>query len=58
MNTLTPRIVVAGRGDAKEVQVTGNVKPKDAVVTTGAYLLKTELSPESIGAGCCEVEPP
>jgi len=45
-----PRLVVAGPGDAKEVQVTGDVKPNDAVVTTGAYLLKTELSPESIGA--------
>jgi cobalt-zinc-cadmium efflux system membrane fusion protein len=53
-----PRIVVAGAGDAKEVQVTGDVEPKDAIVTTGAYLLKTELSPESIGAGCCEVEAP
>ncbi len=53
-----PRIVMVGPGDAKEVQVTGDVKPKDAVVTTGAYLLKTELSPESIGAGCCDVEAP
>ena len=53
-----PRVVVAGVGDAKEVGVTGDVKPKDAVVTTGAYLLKTELSPESIGAGCCDVEAP
>lgn len=53
-----PRIVVAGPGDAKEVQVTGDVDAKEDVVTTGAYLLKTELSPESIGAGCCEVEAP
>ncbi len=53
-----PRIVVPGSGDAKEVQVRGNVKTKEAVVTTGAYLLKTELSPESIGAGCCDVEAP
>jgi cobalt-zinc-cadmium efflux system membrane fusion protein len=49
-----PRVVVAGPGDAKEVQVTGDVKPKEPVVTTGAYLLKTELSPESIGAGCAD----
>jgi cobalt-zinc-cadmium efflux system membrane fusion protein len=53
-----PRLVVAGSGDAEEVQITGDVKPKEAVVTTGAYLLKTELSPESIGAGCCDVEAP
>jgi len=25
-------------------------------VTTGAFLLKTEILKESIGAGCCEVE--
>jgi len=30
----------------------------DAVVTTGAVLLRTEIMPGSIGAGCCEVEPP
>jgi len=52
-----PRVVETGVGDAKEVQVS-EVKPDEQVVTTGAYLLKTELSPESIGAGCCEVEEP
>jgi cobalt-zinc-cadmium efflux system membrane fusion protein len=51
-----PRVVVAGHGDGKEVQVTGDVKPEDDVVTTGAFLLKTELSPESIGVGCCDVD--
>ncbi len=51
-----PRVVLVGAGGASEVQITGDVKPKDAVVTTGAYLLKTELSPESIGAGCCDGE--
>jgi cobalt-zinc-cadmium efflux system membrane fusion protein len=25
-------------------------------VTTGAFLLKTEIMKESIGAGCCAVE--
>ncbi len=29
----------------------------EAVVTTGSFLLKTEILKGSIGAGCCEVEP-
>lgn len=54
-----PREVVPGPGDdPEEIQVTGDVKPKEKVVTTGAYLLKTELSPEAIGAGCCDIEEP
>ena len=44
--------------DERLIEVRGAVQPGDAVVTEGAFLLKTELSPESIGAGCCEVEPP
>lgn len=53
-----PRTVVPGRSDGRHVQVTGDVKEGEAVVTTGAFLLRTELSRESIGAGCCEVEGP
>jgi len=40
-------------GDGR-VGIEGDVDVGDAVVTTGAFILKTELSPESIGAGCCE----
>jgi cobalt-zinc-cadmium efflux system membrane fusion protein len=29
----------------------------EQVVTTGSFLLKTELLKGSIGAGCCEIEP-
>lgn len=29
----------------------------EEVVTTGSFLLKTEILKESIGAGCCEVQP-
>lgn len=48
-----PRIVRRlGGGDT--VQVQGSVRHGDAVVTTGAILLRTEISPGSIGAGCCE----
>ncbi len=53
-----PRIVSLGRSDGELVQVRGALREGDPVVTEGAFLLKTELSPESIGAGCCEVEPP
>ncbi len=37
--------------------ISGNVKPNETVVTTGSFLLKTEVLKGSIGAGCCEVEP-
>ena len=52
-----PRVVRRyGGGDL--VQVEGGVRDGDAVVTTGAILLRTEVMPGSIGAGCCEVDPP
>jgi cobalt-zinc-cadmium efflux system membrane fusion protein len=38
--------------------IASGVRPRDMVVTTGSFLLKTETLKESIGAGCCEVEPP
>jgi cobalt-zinc-cadmium efflux system membrane fusion protein len=53
-----PRVVRPGRSDGRRVQVEGEVHQDDAVVTTGAFLLRTELSRESIGAGCCDVEGP
>ena len=54
--TFEPRAVAAVRRRGDEVEVRGAVKVGDKVVTTGAWLLKTELSKEDIGAGCCEVE--
>jgi len=50
--------VVRRRGDGEAVHVEGRVRPGDLVVTTGAVLLRTEILPGSIGAGCCDVEPP
>jgi membrane fusion protein, heavy metal efflux system len=50
--------VVRRFGDGPSVQVEGRVQAGDAVVTTGAVLLRTEIMPGSIGAGCCEVDPP
>jgi cobalt-zinc-cadmium efflux system membrane fusion protein len=34
------------------------IDPGAEVVTTGAFLLKTEILKDSIGAGCCETEGP
>ncbi len=43
----TDRFFVAERG----------VKKGEQIVTTGSFLLKTEILKGSIGAGCCEVDP-
>ena len=40
------------RGDV--VEVTWGLKPGQRVVTTGAFLLKTEIMKGAIGAGCCD----
>jgi cobalt-zinc-cadmium efflux system membrane fusion protein len=50
--------VVRRYGDDELVAVEGRVQDGDEVVTTGAVLLRTEIMPGSIGAGCCEVEAP
>jgi cobalt-zinc-cadmium efflux system membrane fusion protein len=49
-----PRVVTR-HGEGEFVQVEGRIEAGDAVVTTGAVLLRTEVMPGSIGAGCCEV---
>ena len=53
-----PRAVDVGRAGVGRVEVRGPVEPGDDVVTTGAFLLKTELRRDAIGAGCCEVDAP
>jgi len=53
-----PRVVTLGRSGEGVVQVRGELEPGQEIVTEGAYLLKTELMRDSIGAGCCEVEGP
>jgi cobalt-zinc-cadmium efflux system membrane fusion protein len=57
LGVFEPR-VVERHGGSDLVQVEGRVQAGDSVVTTGAVLLRTEIMPGSIGAGCCEVEPP
>jgi cobalt-zinc-cadmium efflux system membrane fusion protein len=51
----TPKVVQRS-GQGSQVSITGDVKVGDQIVTTGAVLLRTEIMPGSIGAGCCEVD--
>ncbi|NMO14618.1 efflux RND transporter periplasmic adaptor subunit [Pyxidicoccus fallax] len=51
-----PVAVELGAGGREEVEVVKGLSPGVEVVTTGAFLLKTEILKESIGAGCCETE--
>lgn len=50
-----PQRVVARPSDRGEfVEVAWGLKPGERVVTTGAFLLKTEITQGAIGAGCCD----
>lgn len=53
-----PRVVKRIGENAEQAFVEGNLKAGEEVVTTGAVLLRTEIVPGSIGAGCCEIEGP
>jgi cobalt-zinc-cadmium efflux system membrane fusion protein len=55
--TFLPVPVQVGEPSGDQVAVTG-IAAGDEVVTTGAFLLKTEILKDSIGAGCCESERP
>jgi cobalt-zinc-cadmium efflux system membrane fusion protein len=50
-----PRVVEVVRRSGDLVQLGGGVEPGEQVVSTGAFLLRTELKRDAIGAGCCEV---
>lgn len=50
------RTVEVEDSDADPVAVLKGLEPGVAVVTTGSFLLKTEVLKESIGAGCCEAD--
>ncbi|MGA9524053.1 MAG: efflux RND transporter periplasmic adaptor subunit, partial [Myxococcaceae bacterium] len=50
-----PKRVTLGANLGTEVEILEGLEPGADVVTTGAFLLKTELLRDSIGAGCCEV---
>lgn len=50
------RRVTVGESSAKLSELLSGVGPGEDVVTTGAFLLKTETLKDSIGAGCCAGE--
>jgi cobalt-zinc-cadmium efflux system membrane fusion protein len=50
------RRITLGDGDTQSVEVAKGLRAGEDVVTTGSFLLKTETSKESIGAGCCETD--
>lgn len=52
-----PRKVRLGYEAERFFVAEDGVDEGDVVVTTGSFLLKTEILKESIGAGCCEVNP-
>lgn len=49
-----PVAVALGASRRDVVEVIEGLAPGAEVVTVGAFLLKTEVLKESIGAGCCE----
>lgn len=51
-----PRRVHLGLDAGTAYEVRAGLEPGEVVVTTGSFLLKTEVQKGSIGAGCCEVE--
>ena len=52
-----PRKVTLGYETDRFYVAESGVKEGEEIVTTGSFLLKTEILKGSIGAGCCEVEP-
>lgn len=52
-----PRKVQPGVSSNGFVEITKGLADGETVVTTGSFLLKTEIMKSSIGAGCCEVDP-
>ncbi len=51
-----PQRVVVSEEESQPgtVEIAWGLQPGDQVVTRGAFLLKTELMKDSLGAGCCE----
>ena len=56
-DTYETRRVKVTPADNNMVAIAADIRPGERVVTTGSFLLKTETLKESIGAGCCDVEP-
>lgn len=52
-----PRKVSLGAAANGYVEILAGLAPGEPVVTTGSFLMKTEILKSHIGAGCCEVDP-
>jgi cobalt-zinc-cadmium efflux system membrane fusion protein len=52
-----PRKVRLGVATGTVYEVLAGLQEGEEIVTQGSFLLKTELTKGSIGAGCCEVHP-
>ncbi|MBK9264987.1 MAG: efflux RND transporter periplasmic adaptor subunit [Polyangiaceae bacterium] len=55
-NEYETRRVELGIREGNLVEIRKGVRPGEAVVTTGSFMLKTETLKESIGAGCCDAD--
>lgn len=53
----TPRKVILGASANGHVEVLKGLEEGEVIVTTGSFLMKTEILKGNIGAGCCEVDP-
>jgi membrane fusion protein, heavy metal efflux system len=51
-----PRKVALGAAAGGYVEILNGLAEGEAVVTTGSFLMKTEILKSSIGAGCCEAD--
>ena len=56
-NLYMPRKVTTGAKAGGLVAVLAGLREGERVVTTGSFLMKTEILKANIGAGCCEVDP-
>lgn len=56
-STYEPRKVHLGVATGSVYEILEGLSEGEEVVTTGSFLLKTEILKGSIGAGCCEVDP-
>lgn len=52
-----PRKVLLGADANGYVEILKGLEQGQQVVTTGSFLMKTEILKSNIGAGCCEVDP-
>jgi cobalt-zinc-cadmium efflux system membrane fusion protein len=56
-NLFEPRKVTLGASANGQVEILAGLTLGEPVVTTGSFLMKTEILKSNIGAGCCEVDP-